>query len=187
MRHSHGEWGTSIQYLLPRAECEDKGILHWSDAINGIGRVIFSMWNFSAWACTSRWKASWSCFIRTECLSILRDLYFHEAQTRARKMLPSRRLLKAQERDYWEGQVWKIFDFHIFSTPTSRQQEAQTWSSKAWLTKKNEPSQRCDPELYKLEHRGKASTKTNANTLFWYFPSCKACHLSKWPTLTHKR
>ena len=106
----------------------------------GSGRVIFSMWNFFAWACTSRWKASWSCFIRTECLSILRDLYFHEAQTRARKMLPSRRLLKAQERDYWEGQVWKIFDFHIFSTPTRRQQEAQTWSSKGWLKKKNGPS-----------------------------------------------
>ena len=38
-------------------------------------------------------------------LKIARLAYFHEAQTLARKMLPSRRLLKAQERDYWEGQV----------------------------------------------------------------------------------
>ena len=125
------------QSVRTKASCTDQ---MQSMQSMGSGRVIFSMWNFSAWACTSRWKASWSCFIRTEYLSRVSDLYFHEAQTLAWKMLPSRRLLKAQERDYWEGQVWKIFDFHIFSTPTRRQQEAQTWSSKGWLTKKNEPS-----------------------------------------------
>ena len=125
------------QSVRTKASCTDQ---MQSMQSMGSGRVIFSMWNFSAWACTSWWKASWSCFIRTECLSRLPDLYFLEAQTVAWKMLPSRRLLKAQERDYWEGQVWKIFDFHIFSTPTRRQQEAQTWSSKGWLTKKNAPS-----------------------------------------------
>ena len=153
----------------------------------GSGRVIFSMWNFSAWACTSRWKAPWSCFIRTEYLSRLSGLYFLEAQTLARKMLPSRRLLKAQERDYWEGQVWKIFDFHIFSTPTRRQQEAQTWSSKGWSTKKNGPFSTFRPDLYKLEHRSKASTQANAYTVFWYFLSCKACHVYKWLTVSHER
>ena len=27
------------KYLLPRAECDDKGILHWSDAINAINGI----------------------------------------------------------------------------------------------------------------------------------------------------
>ena len=120
VRHSHGDWtinsllyNTSSrgQSVRTKASCTDQ---MQSMQSMGSGRATFSMWNFSAWACISRWKASWSCFIRTECLSRLPDLYFHEAQTLARKMLPSRRLLKAQERDYWEGQVWKIFDFHIF-------------------------------------------------------------------------
>ena len=120
VRHSHGDWTIKslIQYLLPRAECEDKGILHWSDAINAINAIATShLFNVKLFRMSLHisMKSPLELLYKNRISLKSVRLLFCEAQTLAWKMLPSRRLLKAQERDYWEGQVWKnIWLSHFF-------------------------------------------------------------------------
>ena len=149
VRHSHGDWTIKslIQYLLPRAECEDKGILHWSDAINAINGIgashLFDVKLFRVSLHISMKSLLELLYKNRISLKIVRLIFSWGSNTSKKNVAFTPSAESTRKGLLGRTGLKKYLTFTFFPRSLEdkkKHREAQTWSSKGWLTKKNGPS-----------------------------------------------